>query len=245
MRLLCLRADLADLADPAERSDRSEKPVGDALSGPGWLSPTERARWAHLGSPGRREAFLGGRRLARRALRCWAGMDADPLLEIAPNGACRAPGLATWVSISHSGRQVACAVADRPVGVDIEQERGTGRPRPWVDLAALVQSPSLQARLRQAPDADARARAFLAVWTVQEAWLKARESGLDLPLMQRLDIADDPSGNAALCQDESSGLTMAVSWIPQPGLDGRPEPVMLSMNGTGLQGWRRQRVHMP
>jgi 4'-phosphopantetheinyl transferase len=77
-------------------------------------------------------------------------------------------------SLSHAGELALIAVSDREVGVDIEQQRAPS------DADALVLryfSSSERAAYFALPRAE-RARAFMAAWTVKEAYLKACGAGL-------------------------------------------------------------------
>ncbi len=185
-RLLCRLADqqalIASLPPPAS-----------------WLSASEQARWDSFSSEARRQTFLAGRWLARQTVARWLDSPDLPCLlvaptgacEVAPTGACEVPGSASvFVSISHHGGHVVCAVADVPVGVDIEG------PRPRRDvlaLAAMVQGDAQKAALARLPPAE-REHAFLRDWTLKEAWLKARQQGLDFALMRTLVFDERPPG---------------------------------------------------
>jgi 4'-phosphopantetheinyl transferase len=213
--LLCLLA-----AEPELRAGMA--PV-DA-----WLTPSERARLQSLGTAARRDTFLAGRWLARRAVQRWLGRDVLPALDVAPSGACRvAGGDAVFVSISHSAGSVACAVAAVPVGVDIESLR---RPRDALGVAQAVHSAAQREALLALPD-EARAVAFLELWTLKEAWLKARGQGLDFALMRALSFEDGPRGDVAVAR--SGDLVLAVA--AEPDLPARMDtPQNLS--------WRRYRT---
>jgi 4'-phosphopantetheinyl transferase len=82
-------------------------------------------------------------------------------------------------NLSHTQGLVACAVAwRRPVGIDVESFERTGV---GVELAANYFSPQEIAQLRSLP-AAAQSERFLEYWTLKEAYLKARGTGLSLPL---------------------------------------------------------------
>lgn len=216
MSLLCLLATQPELqagmADPA-----------------GWLSPTEQARLAGFSTEPRRQGFLAGRWLARLAVRRWQGADALPVLTVAGSGACHVDGAAgrVFVSISHSGEQLACAVAGQPVGIDVERME---RPRDHLALARSVHGPAQQAALAALPEHE-RGPAFLALWTLKEAWLKARERGLDVAEMRRLAFDDDPQGDVAVAN--APGLVLALA--ADPALPARIE-------GEPHLDWRRCRT---
>lgn len=85
-------------------------------------------------------------------------------------------------SISHSGEFVACAVCDRPVGVDMQEIRAY-RP----DVAERV---CTYKELRQIKTSVDLAAEFTKIWTMKEAKVKAMGSGIwnylqdDLLLME-------------------------------------------------------------
>ncbi len=76
-------------------------------------------------------------------------------------------------NISHSGQYVACAVSDRPVGVDV-QEITPYRP----DMAKLVCTPEEILQIETSPDPAAE---FTALWTKKEAYGKEMGTGLTEP----------------------------------------------------------------
>lgn len=182
-----------------------------------WLAPTEAARLQSLGTPARRATFLAGRWLARQAVQQWLGADGLPALTVADSGACHVAGASgVFVSISHSAGHVACAVACVPVGIDVEH---LARPRDHLALAGAVHSAAQREQLAALTPA-ARAEPFLRAWTIKEAWLKAREQGLDFALMRSLDFDDDPQGDVAVAT--LGGLVLAVAANPQlpPRIEG-------------------------
>jgi 4'-phosphopantetheinyl transferase len=195
----------------------TEAQVRAAMAPPqGWLTPTERARLDSLGSAARRDSFLAGRWLARDALRQWRHAAALPVLAVDDSGACRvADGGAGFVSISHGAGRVACAVADVPVGVDLES---LARPRDAVALAEVVHGPAQREQLAQRPPSE-RAELFLRLWTLKEAWLKARGQGLDLGLMRRLSFEDAPRGDVAVTVVGDLVLAVAADPVLPARLD--------------------------
>ncbi len=83
-------------------------------------------------------------------------------------------------SLTHSGDQVAVAVAVEPVGIDVEQlDRGND-----IDSVARVAlSPDELAWLSEQPN-DIVRRAFFGYWVRKEALLKATGHGLAVPLSE-------------------------------------------------------------
>lgn len=92
-----------------------------------------------------------------------------------------APDKATELqfNLTHTRGLAACAVRySGPIGVDAEN---SDRASAGMDLAARYFSPQELADLRAAPLAE-RAGRFFDYWTLKEAYLKARGTGLSLPL---------------------------------------------------------------
>ena len=82
-------------------------------------------------------------------------------------------------NVSHTDGLVACAVTRMAdVGVDVEY---LARPTPGLDIAERFFSPDEYAMLRKAPAAEQH-ELFFAIWTLKEAYIKARGKGLSLPL---------------------------------------------------------------
>ncbi|HEY0954686.1 MAG TPA: 4'-phosphopantetheinyl transferase superfamily protein, partial [Roseateles sp.] len=185
----------------------------------GWLTLSEAARLRALGSEARRDTFLAGRWLARRAIQGWSGSAALPALEVADSGACVVAGVdGGHVSISHSAGVVACAASEVPVGIDIES---LSRPRDHLALAEAVHGPAQREQLAALPP-EARARDFLRWWTLKEAWLKARGRGLDFALMRRLAFDADASGDTAVTCVGDLVLALAADPELPPQIVGVP-----------------------
>lgn len=185
--------------------------LGEAGDGAPWLQPGERARLAGLGSPARRQSFLAGRWLARRLLAAALGGEAAAMpAEIDSLGRSHVPGAPGLnLSITHSGDWVAVALADAPVGIDLEGLRARGD---LLALAAMVHSHA-QCQAIAALDEAARLLAFYRCWTLKEAWLKRQGLGLDFARMraQEYRAADDAEPAQALSWvDASRGLALAL-----------------------------------
>jgi 4'-phosphopantetheinyl transferase len=141
---------------------------------PAWMGESERRRWADL-APGARRAFAASRALLRELLRAATGVpddgwDVSALPGTAPVARSLRGDIAVHVSLSHRLGWVAAAVADVPVGVDVECER-PARSNP-AERAQLMLSPAELAAWRAWPPDDLEA-ALLARWTAKEAWFKA------------------------------------------------------------------------
>ncbi|MDR1589595.1 MAG: 4'-phosphopantetheinyl transferase superfamily protein [Oscillospiraceae bacterium] len=80
-------------------------------------------------------------------------------------------------NISHTGRFVACAFSDAPVGIDIE----TIRPSD-MRIAERFFADKEREYILEQPSGPARLEAFYRVWTMKEAYIKREGSGLGTPL---------------------------------------------------------------
>lgn len=151
----------------------------------GILAPEERERRSRLRFGSDRKLFTMAHALLRMALARYA-----PVLPSAwtfTRGAYGKPALRAdqmqmhrlYFSLSHAGTAVTCAVCHAAdVGVDIEPLDNAVDP---CELAASVLSPAEQASL-SALENGARRQRFLALWTLKEAYVKARGLGLSFPL---------------------------------------------------------------
>ena len=78
---------------------------------------------------------------------------------------------AIYFSISHCREAIAVAVADQPIGVDVESIRHVDH--------ALIERTMNNHELQQIQTAHQPARAFTALWTQKEAWLKWQGKGIE------------------------------------------------------------------
>jgi 4'-phosphopantetheinyl transferase len=156
--------------------DRDADLIGPALS------PAERSRLADIQHPRARAEFLAGRRLARTILGALCGCEpaAVPIVE-GPRGALMLGQeyAKSWhFNLSHTDGLVALAVASSEVGVDVEWRQRPGRT---VELADRYFSGPEIAALRDLEAGLQRDR-FFDLWTLKEAYIKARGLGLAIPL---------------------------------------------------------------
>lgn len=170
-----------------------------------WLGPDELARAERFVFRKDRLLHLLARALARSALSRISG--ADPArweFVTGPHGRPELggpphPNGPLRFNVSHTRGLVACAVArGHDVGVDVESFE---RELPVAELAARFFSAEEAAEIAAAPPA-ARDPRFLALWTLKEAYLKARGFGLSLPLdALRATVADEGSFAVGLRRD--------------------------------------------
>jgi 4'-phosphopantetheinyl transferase len=144
------------------------------------LSPDERARWASHRFERHRLEYLVTRALVRSALSRYGPMQPAEW-RFARNAFGRPeldPGFALRFSIANSPTLVACAVSRAEVGMDVEPlTRGADVLR----VAGSILSPGERGALATLP-AAARADRALTLWTLKEAYVKARGRGLSMPV---------------------------------------------------------------
>jgi 4'-phosphopantetheinyl transferase len=139
------------------------------------LTPEERARLDTFTLPDRRLGFALGRAAARGLLaeRLGCAPQAAPLA-LAEGGAPVVAGHPLYVSIAHAGRGpetlAAAALAERPVGLDLEWIRPL-RP----DLYRRILAPDEHVLLHALALGHDEAQALL--WTLKEAVLKGLQTG--------------------------------------------------------------------
>jgi phosphopantetheinyl transferase len=127
---------------------------------------------------------------------------------------------------------VACALAAHAIGIDVECHEG--RERDIAGLAEIALGESERDRVLAVPSVDAQRLAFLAAWTLKEAWIKARGHK---PSLDRIETspARGNDGNALLWQ--TSRYTLAVVGV------GASEQVTLcgpEAPSVAPQAWRVQ-----
>lgn len=86
--------------------------------------------------------------------------------------------IAPHFNLAHSGDVAVVAIANRELGVDVEELRPISRAD---RLAARFFSDSERRWLSALPE-ECRDRGFLELWTCKEAYLKAVGTGIELPL---------------------------------------------------------------
>jgi 4'-phosphopantetheinyl transferase len=79
-------------------------------------------------------------------------------------------------NVAHSGKWIVCAIADRPVGVDVEQINDVN-----LDISMRFFSEDEHSIIMQREEPDRRFL-FYALWTLKESYLKAMGKGLYQPL---------------------------------------------------------------
>ena len=206
---------------------------------PAWMTAGERQRVAGL-SGAAREDFVASRWLIRRALSQASGTLASHCrpVEGRPERSDQPPG---WrLSLSHSAGLAGCAVSrGTPIGLDLEP---MARRPEWQKVVARWFSSQEQAWLLAANDAAA----FLKVWTLKEAWLKATGRGIANNL-KTLDITADfelrgdrPGEPWRACLGNSADHWVALvyqSSVPPRGftIAGAVDTTSLEADGSGAR----------
>ena len=103
-------------------------------------------------------------------------------------------------SISHSGGMAMCALHDSPVGADIERRRSVG--------AGVAERIMTAEEFRLYSDTPDRQQLFFQIWTLKEAFVKYRGSGLGMSMSS---FHAYPSVNGGVATD-----TGCEFWIGQP-----------------------------
>lgn len=138
------------------------------------LPEAERAHCRRYGDPEARRRALAVRLLAHRAL---AWLDPAQSWSIAhrAGGQPHLSDTTLAISLAHSGEWVACALG-RVAALGVDLEALQPRPR-LLAFARRFYSGREVSGLERLGDAE-RLRAFHDIWTLREAWLKARGLGL-------------------------------------------------------------------
>ena len=183
-----------------------DRPEAGSLSDQALLSAEEQRRAARYIVPHAARRFTASRAALRRTLATLRGCDPAALpLETGVNGKPFLPHGPEF-NLSHSGPVALFAVADFPVGVDVEAMRSVDD-----GLAGLVFTDAEQAYYRGLP-AEQREAAFFRGWTRKEALIKA--VGGSIAALQSITVLPDHCG-AGDCRVQDliapPGYTAAVA----------------------------------
>jgi 4'-phosphopantetheinyl transferase len=174
------------------------------------LSPAERGRAERFRTAGDAGSYIGRRAWLRLLLSRYLGENPASLnFEVAEHGKPRLASLGQrWLrfNISDSGSVVVCIVArDREVGIDVE------RIRTDIDIEAVSRrflSATQRHELLALPP-QARTASFFAMWTRNEAYLKAIGTGL-AGTDRNVDL-DEVAGWSLGAFDAGTGFAAAVA----------------------------------
>ena len=136
-----------------------------------WLSDEEQGLLSSFGAESRRQEFLAGRAVARELLADCLGVPPPEVpLRRASDDAVDVDAADWRLSIAHSGGRALAAVAQHPVGADLEAIRSRDPA-----LVEFLFPPDEHGYVEALPYAfDA---ALVLCWALKEAVLKARRSG--------------------------------------------------------------------
>ena len=82
-------------------------------------------------------------------------------------------------NVSHSGNWVAAAVANKPVGIDVELINET---KDFMEIAKRFYSEEEYVHLAKEPNDTSKLASFYDIWTKKESLIKAVGKGLSIPL---------------------------------------------------------------
>jgi 4'-phosphopantetheinyl transferase len=177
-----------DPSDPPARSPVDIYLLRPAACGPddhpallAWLHPTELERYHRFVFDRHRLEYLATRVLVRRALSAHRPIaPAAWQFRITAHGRPEIdPPCGLTFNLTNHPTLVVCAIRPGPeLGVDVEP---LTRGAEILAIAASVFAPDELASLRALPEPAQHDRA-LALWTLKEAYIKARGLGLSLPL---------------------------------------------------------------
>lgn len=157
------------------------------------LSEDEQARSRSFRFNRHRHEYLMSRFLLRTALSCFHPLAPEAWrFQLNSYGKPSVdPDCGLRFNLSHSPRLAACLIGrNGEVGVDVEPYERAGE---IVEIAAEIFSPPERAQLEGLHGQPMFDRA-LSLWTLKEAYIKARGMGLSLPLMKFSFLFDEEEG---------------------------------------------------
>jgi 4'-phosphopantetheinyl transferase len=201
-------------------------PCGSIDAGLHLLDSHERARWGRFQFCRDRRLYSSAHALLRVALSRYAAVDpSDWRFEAGPFGRPELAGafadLGLRFNLSHTRGLAACAITrNYAIGIDVES---LGTPIDFLTIARMHFTGSECAEIAAAP-AELRSDVFLSLWTLKEAYVKARGVGLSLPLKSfSVTVAppsirpapdDCPNWYASLSRQDGRYLVaVAMPWI--------------------------------
>ena len=184
-------------------------PPGPEDEGLDRLDPEETARWHRFRRPETRRLFAAAHALLRAALSRYAAVDPrDWRFAADAHGRPHLTGPETGLTfnLTHTDGLAACAVA-RGLAVGIDAERPDRR----LDLDGMARvafADPERAQVAAAPP-ERRNAVFFGVWTLKEAYIKARGLGLALPLKSFSVTVEPPSITPAADDPQAWDATLA------------------------------------
>lgn len=183
----------------------------DHAEGLASLSADEQARARSMDAAKRQRQFVAGRRLARTLIGEAFGAEAASLpIDATQDGQPRIAQIPhCHLSISHSGRYVACALSDHPVGINVECCKSH---RDYASLAHATCSEQEVRWLASFPT-DEFALRYLGLWTLKEAWLKHDGRPLDIAAMRSLTWREVSPSEANAVTRHATQENIAISVV--------------------------------
>jgi 4'-phosphopantetheinyl transferase len=184
---------------------------------PGWfdvLDPTEQARATAVRIEGPRAAYVAAHALVRTALSAALGSPPGTWrFEESRHGHPSVVGLPVRFSLSHAGPNAAVALCrEHDLGLDLERVHVQRDPLPVAKRFFAASETALLTGLT----AEQRPEIFTLLWTVKEAVLKARGTGLTARLDSVTVALDDAL--VPLSVEAPDGPWSVRAWAPEPGL---------------------------
>lgn len=175
--------------------DVSEKQLQCCLQ---WMESDRRAQVERLSNTQMRLSSICGEWLTKTMLSEISGIAAEEISLVRDKrGKPYVKNLPLYFSVSHSGDFVACAVSDRPIGLDLEQVRQCD-----ISAAKRICSPKELEYILTAEDSLTR---FFRVWTAKEAYVKMTGEGI-----AGMRKADFFSLGPALSVQEKNGCIITI-----------------------------------
>ncbi|BCM89730.1 4'-phosphopantetheinyl transferase Sfp [Abditibacteriota bacterium] len=175
------------------------------------LDHAERKRAGQFHFATDRTRFIIGRGHLREILSSCLGVPPSRLIiAYNSNGKPFLPDYPQWhFNVSHSQHRALFAVSyGREVGIDIELLR------PEISLPLLAPSALCDAERQQLNRAENTVATFLQLWTLKEAFLKAKGLGLSFPLTQ-IDVSY-PNGQISLQDSKTRQWSTTEEWRAIP-----------------------------
>lgn len=156
-------------------------PVKDLLS---FLPVEERWRYAQFDLEDRRREFLWSRLLVRLVLASFLDKNMRDLnFGYQGNGKPFLKNEEIQFNLSHAEGFIACSVAQRRLGVDVEKRKRRGRGEKRWNLLAGRYFSTAEREYLLSQDRASRSNTFFRIFTMKEARVKASGEGLSLPLV--------------------------------------------------------------
>lgn len=154
--------------------------VKDLLS---FLPDEERRRYAQFDLEDRRREFLWSRLLVRCVLASLLGKDTQDLnFGYQDNGKPFLKNSEVQFNLSHTEGLIACSVARRRLGIDVEKVARGEEAERRSNLLAERYFTATERKFLLSQDRASRSAGFFRLFTMKEARIKASGEGLSLPL---------------------------------------------------------------